>query len=104
MLSDAILANMSQPIQVPEPVLVDLLGRAASAARRVGNLYDNRGDGGALDQLADDIDAIAHELTELLGASRVQTARHSTEAVVRDDGGACTTGPRRLGATSGGDK
>jgi len=48
-------------------ILDTLLKHAMSAARLVGSIDD--GDGGALavGPLADDIDAIVHELSELLG-------------------------------------
>jgi hypothetical protein len=49
-------------IPIPETVLVDLLTHATSAARIVGH-----SDALAAGELADHVDAIAHELGELLG-------------------------------------
>lgn len=48
-------------------IMQKLLGRAASAARRVSCL--DPGDA-VVELLADDIDAIVHELSELLGDPR----------------------------------
>jgi hypothetical protein len=56
---------MQPSIPVPEPVLVGLLAHAASAARLVGHI-----DTIAVGPLADHIDAIVHEISELLGSPR----------------------------------
>jgi len=54
---------MYRQIPVPETLLRDLLAHAASAARIVGHLDDAL----AVEPLADHVDAIVHELSELLG-------------------------------------
>jgi hypothetical protein len=53
---------MTTNLSVPRTALADLLERAASAARIVGHI-----DAPAVEPLADHIDAIVHELSELLG-------------------------------------
>jgi hypothetical protein len=50
-------------IHVDRTLLLDLLAHASSSARIVGHLDDTP----AVEQLADDIDAIVHRLSELLG-------------------------------------
>jgi len=50
-------------IPIPDSVLGDLLAHAAAAAHNVGHLDDSP----ATDLLADDLDAIVHKLSELLG-------------------------------------
>jgi hypothetical protein len=54
-------------LQIPKPVLVDLLASASSAARIVGHL-DGHDDSTTLRQLSDHVDALVHRLSELLGA------------------------------------
>lgn len=53
---------MQRFIQVPETVLVELRAHAVAAARIVGHIDDQITAG----PLGEHIDAIAHELTELL--------------------------------------
>jgi len=57
---------MSQ-LTLDSAILETLLERAASAARRVGYIQDSVDCGPSGDLLANDIDAIVHELSELLG-------------------------------------
>jgi hypothetical protein len=56
-------------IPIERTALADLLAHAASAARLVGHI-----DAPAVEPLADHIDAIVHELTELLGDPHVIAA------------------------------
>ena len=58
---------MQRSIPIPESVLADLLAHAAAAAHNVGHLDDSP----ATDLLADDLDAIVHKLSELLGADLI---------------------------------
>jgi hypothetical protein len=58
---------LGEPLRVPKLLLVGLLSRASSAARIVGDL-DSAAGSPAAEQLSDNIDAIVHELSELLGA------------------------------------
>jgi hypothetical protein len=51
-------------VLVPERVLIDLLAHAASAAHLVGHLDAHPGA-----SVADHLDAIVHEISELLGSS-----------------------------------
>src|SRR5215207_9009996 len=60
---------MAPSLQVPRPVLVDLLVHAWSAARVVGHLGDADGSQ-AVAPLSDHVDAIVHGLSELLGGQR----------------------------------
>ena len=53
-------------LPVPRTVLLDLLTHAASAAHLVGHL-DDKAQPELIRQLGDHVDAIAHELAELLG-------------------------------------
>ena len=57
-------------ISVDARILSKLLRHAASASRLVGHLDDSDREG-LVDQLAGLVDAITHELSELLGAPRV---------------------------------
>ena len=60
---------MQPNLLVPGDVLADLLAHAASAARLIGHL-----DGAiAAGPLGDHIDALVHELTELLGGPLLAT-------------------------------
>jgi len=58
---------MQRSIPVPEPVLVDLLEHASSAARLAGCIDDPSDGALAVGLLSDDIDAIVHTIAELLG-------------------------------------
>jgi hypothetical protein len=51
-------------VTIERTTLVAMLGHASSAARIVGHLDDARAAG----PLADHVDALVHELSELLGA------------------------------------
>jgi hypothetical protein len=79
---------MQRSIPIPEPILVDLLAHAASAARIVGHLDDSI----AVGPLADHVDAIVHELSELLGNPHViaapvpSTQASRTISITIDDG------------------
>jgi hypothetical protein len=53
---------MQRSIPVSETVLAELLAHAAAAAHIIGHVDDHI----ATDRLGEHIDAIAHELTELL--------------------------------------
>lgn len=68
---DAIVRKLDEllgrGLRVPKLILDGLLARASSAARLVGHLDGDDGSP-AVGQLADDIDAIVHALSELLGA------------------------------------
>ena len=57
---------MPPTFQVSRPVFVDLFAHASSAASIVGHL-DERGGAQVVERLAYHIDAIVHELSELLG-------------------------------------
>jgi hypothetical protein len=75
--------SMQRNIPVPETVLANLLGRAAAVARFVGHI-----DAIAVGPLADDIDAIVHELSELHGNHHLNAAPALTptaEDGTRDD-------------------
>ncbi len=62
--------NDSQEVTVDSAVLDELLAHASSAARLVSYL-DERSDAAlVVGPLSDDIDAIVHELCELLGSAR----------------------------------
>lgn len=56
-------------VTIDRAILVALLGHASSAARIVGHLDDACAAG----PLADHVDAIVHELSELLGAPRARS-------------------------------
>jgi hypothetical protein len=58
---------VTMQITLDRAILAMLLKRAASAARRVGYIDDGVDGALAIGSLADDIDAIVHELSELLG-------------------------------------
>jgi hypothetical protein len=68
---------MQRIIPIPETILDDLLGHAVSAARLAGHLDDDARVH-LVSALADHVDAIVHELSELLGAAR---ATAETDAV-----------------------
>jgi hypothetical protein len=61
---------MPPSLHVPKLVLVELLAHASSAARIVGHL-DDRDRSPAIEQLSDQIDAIVHGLSQLLGGYRL---------------------------------
>jgi len=61
-------------IIVDRAILKALLKRAESAGRLVGCIVESGNDAFAVDPLADEIDAIVHELTELLGNPHLITA------------------------------
>jgi hypothetical protein len=79
---------MPPSVTIDRTTLVDLLGHATSAARLVGHLDDAL----AVEPLADHVDAIVHELSELLGnrdviAAPLPSARAScTISITVDDG------------------
>ena len=71
---DAIVHELSEllghALQVPKPVLGELLAHASSAARIVGHL-DDRERSPAVEQLSDHVDALVHGLGELVGGHRL---------------------------------
>ena len=65
-------------ITLDRSALEKLLHHAAFAARLVGHL-DDGAHSALIRQLADHVDAIVHELTELLGNPHVRTATNAVE-------------------------
>ena len=68
--------------------LTNVLAHAIAAARIIGHLDDL-----AIGQLADHVDAIVHELTELLGDPRLRAAPNAAEPGKRDSALMLTSGP-----------
>ena len=65
--TDRAPSETQRSILIPETVLVELLHHAAFAAHLVGHL-DDKAQPELVGQISDRVDAIAHELAELLGA------------------------------------
>jgi hypothetical protein len=76
-------------IAIPRSTLQKLLDQAASAAHLVGHL-DDKAPPELIRQIGDQVDAIAHELAELLGAP---SALVEPDAVALDDRGARDAAP-----------
>jgi hypothetical protein len=73
---------MQRPLLVPHDVLVNLLQHAAFAAHLVGHL--DRAQPELVQQLGDHVDAIAHELTELLGTPNALPEPDAAEPDARE--------------------
>lgn len=70
-------------VTIERTTLVAMLGHASSAARIIGHLDEARAAG----PLADHVDAIVHELSELLGAPCAREDDEVTEFSLRALGG-----------------
>ena len=64
--TDRAPSETPRSILIPETVLANLLDHAASAAYLVGHL-DDKAQTKLIRRIGEHVDAIAHELTELLG-------------------------------------
>jgi hypothetical protein len=83
MLMPPNLDHLKPTITIERTVLADLLAHAAAAARIVGHLDDSIATG----PLSDHIDAVVHELSELIGAARTTAALNAvttSESVAYD--------------------
>ena len=72
-------------IAIPRSTLEKLRDHAAFAAHLVGHL-DNDKQADLIRQLGDRVDAIAHELTEILGKARTLAERDAVAPDVAHDG------------------
>jgi hypothetical protein len=83
------LPNFDHPklsITIERTVLADLLAHAVAAAHLAGHLDDDA-HVHLVSALAEHVDAVVHELSELLGASRATAARDAVapnESVAHD--------------------
>jgi len=74
---------MQRSILIPEMILDNLLAHATAAARLAGHLDDDARVH-IVSALADHVDTVVHELSELLGAARATAAVSPSESVAHD--------------------